>query len=121
MTEKVERRKEKVEGFRARPHGLLSPLEFSPAGKKLRPEGFEPATLGSEDYCATGATINDPNELRQTSDAVVPVLVPTASEPANAPDFPPDLARVVANWDQLPDAIKTAILALVRAAGGRDA
>jgi hypothetical protein len=32
-----------------------------------------------------------------------------------------DLARVVAAWDRLPEAIKAGILALVQAAGGRDA
>jgi hypothetical protein len=32
--------------------------------------------------------------------------------------FPPDLARVAAAWDRLPEAIKAGILALVQAAGG---
>jgi hypothetical protein len=32
------------------------------------------------------------------------------------PEFPPDLARVVAAWPALPDAIKAAVLALVNAA-----
>jgi hypothetical protein len=84
----------------------------------VRPTGFEPVTLGSEDYCASRATINDPNELRQTSDAVVPVLVPSASDPAQEPQIPADLARLGAEWDRLPDAIKNAILALVQAAQG---
>jgi hypothetical protein len=35
--------------------------------------------------------------------------------------FPADLARIGAKWERLPDAIKSAILALVQAAGDRDA
>jgi hypothetical protein len=57
--------------------------------------------------------------LRQTPDAPVPVLVPTASEPAPSPYFPADLARLGADWERLSDAIKTAILALVQAAKGK--
>src|SRR5690606_23494871 len=86
--------------------------------REVRPAGFEPATLGSEDCCASRATINDPNELRQTPDAVVPVLLPSASEPAPSPQFPADLARLGAEWERLPDGIKAAILALVQAAQG---
>ncbi len=85
---------------------------------RVRPTGFEPVTLGSEDYCAAGATINDSNELRQTSDAVVPTVVPSASEPVPSPQLPTDLARIVATWERLPNAIKAAILALVQAAVG---
>jgi hypothetical protein len=44
----------------------------------------------------------------------VPVVVPSSPEPP----FPPDLARVVAAWDRLPEAIKAGVLALVQAAGG---
>ena len=65
-------------------------------------------------------TINDSNELRQTPDAVVPVLVPSAQVATSNPAFPPDLARVVAAWIRLPDAIKAGIIALVQAAGGPD-
>lgn len=56
--------------------------------RAVRPAGFEPATFGFEDCGATGATINDSNELRQTPDAVVPTAVPSASEPASNPQFP---------------------------------
>jgi hypothetical protein len=85
-----------------------------------RPAGFEPATLGSEDYCAPGATINHDNELRQTPAAVVPTVVPSASEPAPEPQIPADLARLGAEWERLPEAIKTAILALAHAGRRRD-
>jgi hypothetical protein len=44
----------------------------------------------------------------------VPVLVPSSPEH----QFPADLATVVAAWERLPDAIRTAILALVQTTGG---
>ena len=48
----------------------------------------------------------------------VPTVVP--SRPSAVPDaeLPPDLARVVAAWADLPDAIKAGVLALVHAAAG---
>jgi hypothetical protein len=51
----------------------------------------------------------------------VPVLVPNPPGAVSGPDFPPDLARVVAAWDLLPAAIKAGILALVQATQGVDA
>jgi hypothetical protein len=58
--------------------------------------------------------------LRQTHAGELPVWVPSRSEAAQSPHFPGDLARIGAEWDRLPDAIKAAILALVQAAGDRD-
>jgi hypothetical protein len=48
----------------------------------------------------------------------VPVEVPTPPGAVSGPQFPPDLARVVAAWNRLPEAIKAGVLALVQAAGG---
>jgi hypothetical protein len=45
-------------------------------------------------------------------------MVPSPLEVVPAPHLPPELARVVAAWDRLPDAIKVGIIALVQAAGG---
>ncbi len=59
-------------------------------------------------------SIDTSNELRQDHEAEVPIGVPSSPEP----QFPPDLARVVAAWDRLPEAIKAGVLALVQAAGG---
>jgi hypothetical protein len=39
------------------------------------------------------------------------------SQPYGALDLPPDLAAVVEAWPELPEAIRAAILAMVRAAG----
>jgi hypothetical protein len=48
-------------------------------------------------------------------------MVPTSSKLGDfAAKLPPDLIRVVAAWDQLPQAIRTGILALVQAAVGED-
>ena len=52
-------------------------------------------------------------ELRDESSGEVPVLVPSPSSAV----FSPDLARVLAGWDGLPEAIQTAILAIVEVGG----
>jgi hypothetical protein len=46
----------------------------------------------------------------------VPVLVPSRSEGPSGTVFSPDLARVAAAWEHLPDAIKAAITTLINAA-----
>jgi hypothetical protein len=83
---------------------------------------------GSHDHASAvadfwNARAQDPNSWWYGSPqkTAVPVLVPSASETAKSPHFPADLACVVAAWDQLPDAIKAAILTLVQAAEERDA
>jgi hypothetical protein len=58
-------------------------------------------------------------ELGQDAAAEVPVLVPCPPGAELEADLPPDLARVVDAWDELPDAIKAAIIALVETAMGR--
>jgi len=47
----------------------------------------------------------------------VPTVVPSPGRIISDPQFPSDLARVVAEWDRLPEAIKAGVLALVQAAG----
>jgi len=63
-------------------------------------------------------------ELRDDENGEVPVLVPSPTDAVSPAQLPPELARVVAAWDELPEAIRTGILALVDAAcktqgGGR--
>ncbi len=55
-------------------------------------------------------------EIRANQSPEVPTVVPCPSKADCSSQFPPKLARVVAVWDLLPEAIKTAILALVQAA-----
>jgi len=49
-------------------------------------------------------------------------MVPTPPEGTprgvSAAHLPPDLARVAATWDRLPENVKAGLLALVQAAGG---
>ncbi len=61
------------------------------------------------------------NELRDLESGQVPVLVPSPPEGRFGPYFPPDLARVAAAWEHLPDAIKSAITTLIDAASSRPA
>ena len=56
--------------------------------------------------------------IRDDQPGEVPVGVPTPPGAVSDPPFPPDLARVVAAWGRLPEAIKAGVLALVHAAGG---
>jgi hypothetical protein len=60
-------------------------------------------------------------ELREQQIGEVPSVVPSSPGAVSGPDFPPDLARVVAAWDILPAAIKAGILALIQATQGVDA
>jgi hypothetical protein len=48
-------------------------------------------------------------------------LVPSQPVAVATPILPPELAGMATAWDNLPDAIKAGILALVKAAGGPDA
>ena len=56
-------------------------------------------------------------EIRDNQSAEVPTEVPSSSGAVSGPQFPLDLARVVAAWDRLPEAIKAGILALIQASG----
>ena len=64
-------------------------------------------------------------ELANDANGQVPILVPSPSETEIAAFLGPELARVRAVWCGLPDAIKSAILALVdtapKPAGGANA
>jgi hypothetical protein len=60
-------------------------------------------------------------EIRDNQAGEVAVVVPSPSRAVSGPKFPSDLARVVAAWDRLPEAIKAGVLALVQAARASDA
>lgn len=57
-------------------------------------------------------------EIRDDASGEVPVLVPCPPGAVSGPVFSPELARVLGAWDHLPEAIRTAILALIQAANG---
>ena len=75
-------------------------------------------TTGSTVRRQDTATPNHSGELGQDVPPEVPVEVPTSPGAFSGPQFPLDLARVLAAWDRLPEAIKAGVLALVQAAGG---
>ena len=91
---------------------------------KARPEGLEPPTLGSEDCSPDALKSISSKDLRQAANGEVPTVVPSSSHADSGPFSPPlgdpDLARVMAVWPRLAEAIKAGILALVQAAGGPD-
>src|SRR5688572_544573 len=87
----------------------------------VSPTGFEPVTFGFGGRSQDRATIQYGTELRDAPLGEVPGVVPSPPGAISAPQFPPDLARVVAAWDRLPPAIKAGVLALVQAAGGPNA
>jgi hypothetical protein len=58
-------------------------------------------------------------ELRQPPEAVVPSEVPTSPRGPSMSDE--HLAQIVAAWPRLPDAVKTGILAMVKATEPSDA
>ena len=80
---------------------------------KVSPSGFEPLTSGFGGRGHDCVNNDDSTKLRDTPQGEVPVLVPSPSSAA----FSPDLARVVDAWNHIPEAIRTAILALVEVGG----
>ncbi len=92
---------------------------------QVRPEGFEPPTLGSEDRCASDVKPSKTKDLRQPPKGEVPTVVPSSlrsdSGPFPAASDDPVLAQITAGWADLPKAVKTGLLALIQAAGGSDA
>ena len=87
--------------------------------------GFEP-TVGFHRHRFSRPDADSRNgqqyrELRDEPSGEVPVLVPWLPDAVSGPIHHPELVRVVDAWDHLPEAIRTAILALVQAAGGAGA
>ena len=66
------------------------------------------------------ATSKDVKELRDDAEGEVPTVVPRPPKGDLSPPTDPDLARLVAAWPRLPNAIKAGIAALVQAAGADD-
>jgi hypothetical protein len=93
---------------------------LSPSARQTVPAGVLSAG-GFGGHSHDRVTTKDDTELRDVSQGEVPTVVPSPPGAVFGPPLPPDLARVVAAWDRLPEAIKAGILALVQAAGGPDA
>jgi hypothetical protein len=85
---------------------------------RLSPTGVEPVTFGSGGRHFDFVTPKGGAELRDPQAAEVPTVVPSASGAVSGSQLPPDLARVAAAWDDLPEVIKAGVRALVQAATG---
>src|SRR5262249_45253223 len=83
-----------------------------------RATGLEPATTGSTVRRPDSTTPEDDGQLGRQLKNEVPTVVPSPHGAVSGPQFPADLAQVIAAWDSLPEAIKAGIRALVRAVGG---
>lgn len=94
-------------------------------GSNAERVGFEPTSALR--HCRFSRPEADPRndqvyqEIRDDASGEVPVLVPCPPGAVSGPVFSPELARVVDAWDHLPEAIRTAILALVQAGRGAGA
>ena len=97
----------------------------TPHDVKVRPEGFEPPTLGSEDRCPVNVKAKKANRLRQAPLGEVPTVVRSSlhsdSGSIAASSEDPTPAQIAASWAHLPEAIRVEILALIQATGGADA
>ena len=69
-----------------------------------------------EDFKSTGLPDLSPSQTRGSRLISEPLAPPL---PHFAPDLPSDLAVVVAAWPTLPEALKSGIMAMVKAATGR--
>ena len=58
------------------------------AAEPVRPEGFEPPTLGSEDRCASDVKSSRDKDLRQPPKGEVPTVVPSCPKVNSKPYLP---------------------------------
>ncbi len=88
-----------------------------PNVKKAEGEGFEPSvTLPPQRFSRPSLALR--NSFTSIDDTELPTSTVSATSARSqelGPDLPPDLAAVVAAWDDLPEAIRAGILAMVRA------
>ena len=95
------------------PKLLTTGLLLRWSASSARATGLEPATTGSTVRYSNDAKATHVEELRRDAASEVPTVVPSPPGAVLAPAVPPDLARVVAAWGDLPDAIRGAISAII--------
>jgi hypothetical protein len=90
--------------------------------KSVSPTRLELVTFGSGGRSHDSASIDDTKDLGNVQHVAVPTVVPTTLDtPGNTPSAVPTdplFTKVTAAWDDLPEAIRAGILALVNASGG---
>ena len=77
----------------------------------------EPKLTSPSSYDEANHKSTDNNNVRESPQGMVPKTVPRTREnaPNDAAEPPADLGEVVWTWPQLPPAVRSAILTLVRA------
>jgi len=71
--------------------------------------GFEPPTHGFSVRCSEDVSAEKTETCGNPAEALTSNLTP------ESPKLPPDLAEIISAWPLLPEAIRAAILAIIRA------
>ncbi len=96
-------------------HGL-TPNAAAPlsARSEVRPEGFEPPTLGSEDNFPSSPSASQDKDLRQVQSSLVPSVVPSASCTPEMAELITQLQHLTRIWPRLPASLRQAIVLMVQ-------
>jgi len=85
--------------------------------KKIRLEGFGPPTFGSVDRRTENTSAEKTSTSETPETQLTPQLTPNSRKQGevDTSELPPDLTLVVRAWPELPESIRSAIVAIVRA------
>ena len=85
--------------------------------KIIRLEGLEPPTFGSVDRHLRNTSSEKTNAYAKSKQKLTPQLTPESQKESeiDAGKLPDDLAAIIKAWPELPEAIRSAIVAIVRA------
>jgi hypothetical protein len=97
-------------------------LALAVTGKKEKPtDGFEPSTPGLQNQSCKNITDDKTKTCETAKEQLTPQLTPKSEKQAriDTQNLPADLAEIVKCWPRLSDAIRSAIVAIVRASNDR--